>query len=214
MKKIKQKTKQEILEAYIDYVLDHEKRPSSSYKFAKSIEIDESSFYKSFGSVDQIEAYFWHELISKSKELYDKSVEEDLDIENKILSFYFILFENLTLNRSFVLQLSNCKNSFGPIEGDLRKALKPILADFSLEFETMLHSLNQEVGEKVTEAALWVQFMTIYNFWKKDRSTEFEDTDAFIEKSIRLSSELSKSLPIESILDYGKFVMKSFSGRV
>ena len=50
--------------------------------------------------------------------------------------------------------------------------------------------------------------MTIFKFWLHDTSQGFEKTDAFIEKSVRLTNEMVHALPVDSIMDFGKFIIK------
>jgi hypothetical protein len=42
----------------------------------------------------------------------------------------------------------------------------------------------------------------------KDTSPNFEKTDLFIEKSVKASFEILEALPVQSVLDLGKFLWK------
>lgn len=50
--------------------------------------------------------------------------------------------------------------------------------------------------------------MMALKFWMDDSSASFEKTDIFIEKSVKLSSELMNTAPLESLIDFGKFLFK------
>ena len=90
----------------------------------------------------------------------------------------------------------------------MRKSIKPHLAQFSQSITTPIHSVSEELGDKLTEEGMWLHFISLFNFWLKDDSPGLEKTDLFIEKSVRLGIDLSQSIPTESILDFGKFVFK------
>lgn len=198
--------KEKILDGYIEYVLMQESKPLSIYKFCKSLEIDDQAFYDHFGYFDQIENYFWSQLINHSINLVNQ--EEQDSLHHKILSFYYTLFENFKLHRSFILFLYSQKNNVFHFEFRLRKSIKPHLNHFSKSITTPLHSVSDDLGSKLTEEGMWLHFITLFNFWIKDDSPGLEKTDLFIEKSVRLGVDLSESIPSDSMLDFGKFVFK------
>jgi hypothetical protein len=45
-------------------------------------------------------------------------------------------------------------------------------------------------------------------FWLDDSSPAFEKTDIYIEKSIKATFELMNIAPIDSLIDFGKFIYK------
>ena len=45
--------------------------------------------------------------------------------------------------------------------------------------------------------------------WLKDESKAFETTDAAIEKSVNLAFELLSQGPLDSIIDFGRFALKT-----
>jgi hypothetical protein len=45
-------------------------------------------------------------------------------------------------------------------------------------------------------------------FWLDDSSPAFEKTDIYIEKSIKATFELMNIAPIDSLIDFGKFIFK------
>ena len=50
--------------------------------------------------------------------------------------------------------------------------------------------------------------MVTLKFWLDDESIGFEKTDLFIEKSIRATFDLIDITPLESVIDFGKFLIK------
>jgi len=47
------------------------------------------------------------------------------------------------------------------------------------------------------------------NFWKNDDSKSFENTDAAVEKSVNLSLDLIEKGPLDSMLDFAKFLYQN-----
>ena len=204
------KTSTDIIEGYIDYVLNEEQKPTSVYKFCKHIGIPENEFYEEFGTLEALESSFWTNIVSNTNKLLQEDPSyAEYDLQSKLLGFYFTMFENMSLYRSYIHFVSGPKKlSFLHSCNQLRSEVQPVLKTFAHSFETGLEALSSDLAGKVSEEGLWLQFISIYKFWLKDGSKGFESTDAFIEKSVRLSIDIAKSLPVESLLDYGKFLFK------
>ena len=198
----------ELIEKLVEYTLEMDKYPSTVFKFCKWCEIEESDFYKYFSSIQSVKEGFCKEIVSETIVLLQKEESfEGSSSHHQMLSFYFTLFEHFTLNRSYILMVCD----LSPLEHfellkALRKQIVPVFNRYSDDFATVLNKFSTDVGQKFTTEALWFQFVGIFKFWMKDTSVDFESTDAFIEKSLKLTSDLTKKLPFDSLLDYGKFV--------
>lgn len=57
--------------------------------------------------------------------------------------------------------------------------------------------------------AFWLQLLMILDFWVKDKSKGFENTDAMIEKSVNTSFDLMGSTALDSVLDFAKFMYQN-----
>jgi hypothetical protein len=191
-------------------VLENESKPVSIYKFCKDQEFSEQDFYNHFGSFAALEKEMWSSMVQQTHELISKTEGYDNMPKNeKLLSFYYTFFENLTLNRSYVLVVS----SMGKNSWDITDHLKhPIITYFKTLTNDIGGSLSEylpgDVIGKAGAKGLWIQFMTIFKFWLNDTSKGFEKTDAFIEKSVRLTNDVAHALPVESMIDFGKFIIK------
>ncbi|MEQ9581889.1 MAG: TetR family transcriptional regulator C-terminal domain-containing protein, partial [Arenibacter sp.] len=136
---------------------------------------------------------------------------KSFDARNKLLSFYFTFFENLTANRSYVIYaLDRHKNGL--------KGLT-VLSDFKRSFTSYIEELDietldikQEQIDKIQRRALqesaWLQLLLTIKFWMEDTSAAFEKTDIFIEKSVNTSFDVLNIAPLKSMLDFGKFIFK------
>ena len=100
----KKSSKPNIVDAYMDYVLEHEHEPKSVYKFAKDLKIKEADFYKEFGSFKGLKQHIWDSFYHNTIKVISKADGyEEYSSREKMLIFFYTLFEVLTANRSYVL---------------------------------------------------------------------------------------------------------------
>jgi hypothetical protein len=208
----KKMTKESIIESYMDFVLEHGHKPNSVYAFAKQNNFEESAFYQFFGSFEAIEKEIFKAFFDNTMKVLVEN-EEFMNYEprEKLLSFYFTFFENLTANRSYVMQ------ALDKDKGKMKTMT--VLADLKHEFGRFIDSLEIETFDlqeenlmKAQKATLrnsaWIQLLVTMKFWMEDGSKSFEKTDIFIEKSVNTSFELLNTKPIKSLIDFGKFIVK------
>ena len=212
MAKKKNISKQDIYNMYMDYILTNGKPPANVYMFSKENNFDESLFYQSFGSFAAVEKSIFAAFFDNTLALLEKNTEfNDFDNRNKLLSFYFTLFENLTANRSFILSVLEQ-------EKDKLKSLT-ILSELGEKFKTFIRSLEinpiplndtrlEKIQERSIEESAWIQLLITIKFWKDDTSPSFEKTDIFIEKAVNASFDLIDYTPLRSVVDLGKFLVK------
>ena len=215
-KKTVEISKDTIVSHYTDYVLTHGKKPHSVYDFTKSISLEEAHFYKYFASFEALEEQFFSDMLHYTLELLATTSEyEQYEAVQKLSCFYFTFFEIATANRSFVMYLLNQERM--PLKNLLK--LKILRKDFLSYFKTVLDTPfkvdNQRITDiqnRVVHEGAWLQFLSILNYWTEDNSPSFEKTDVLIEKSIKASFDMVYNVPIESILDFGKFIWKEKFG--
>ncbi|QLG44205.1 TetR family transcriptional regulator C-terminal domain-containing protein [Costertonia aggregata] len=208
----KKVTKETIISMYMDYVLEHETVPKSIYKFCKANTVKEEDFYTYFGSVEGLQKAIWNTFFSNTQDLMQKNKEYDaFSNKEKMLTFFFSFFELLTLNRSYVLfTLKEHKNMLKNLEQlkGLRKHIKNFATD-------LIEDGNAEKSFKITQhnprlfsEGAWLQFMFLLKFWMEDSSAGFEKTDLAIEKSVNTIFDVFDNTPLDSIIDFGKFLYK------
>lgn len=196
----------------MQYVLEHEAVPKSIFKFCKEIKIREEQFYEHFGSFEGLQKEIWNSFFEQTTGLLGKNKEYGgYANREKLLSFFFTFFELLTLNRSYVLftlKESNSKmESLAQLKG-LRYHIKDFAAD-------LVEKGNEGKTLKITKQnpaifseGAWVQFLFLLKFWMEDSSPRFEKTDMAIEKSVNTIFDLFDNTPLDSIVDFGKFLYK------
>ena len=202
----------DITRFYMDYVLIHDHKPKSVYAFAKDNNFDESKFYEFFSSFEALEQSIFKVFFDNTYNALEKSEDyQNFDPQNKLLSFYFTFFENLTANRSYVVHaLKGNKNDMKSLRvlSQLKKSFNNYIEHLGINLIDVQQDQLQKIQTKGLKESAWFQLLVTMKFWLDDTSTSFEKTDIFIEKSVRASFDLINITPLKSIIDFGKFLFK------
>ncbi len=204
-------TAESLQNRYIDFVLTHQKRPSSVRKFMQDLELNEKDFYNHFASFEALEASVWSNFVVKTvAKIQTESVYEQYSGREKLLAFYYTLLEVLKENRSFILF------SFHPLQMVLSQAT--FLSDFETAFMEYANVLlaeclqNGEIADRMFltdkyKKLIWGQTLFVIGFWAKDTSKNFEKTDAAIEKAVNLVFDALSENIADRAFDFFKFLL-------
>lgn len=201
--------KSDILETYWRYLLIEGHRPKSVFAFTEYAKIPEADFYKVASSFDALESDYWMTLTTETIEVLHKDEDyADYTAEDKLLAFYYTFFTHAQKNRSRLVEFFP---RFGPPCSTL-KAMRKVF----IEYAKSINEQGIEEGsiadrKKISDAypaLMFDQFRSIIEFHRKDNSAEFQDTDAFTEKTVRLSADLAKGGAVESLVDLGRFLLR------
>lgn len=202
--------KQKIYDAYSTQVLEHEKEPKSVYLFCKKNKIEETDFYKSFASLEDIKESIFSKFFDNAYMLISKEKGFDAQVpKEKLLSFYFTFFEVLLINRSYVLFiLSNSGEKMQKLSSlrRLRNSFKQFASGLIEQGNTSKQSILTKHPELIFSEGAWLQLLFLLKFWMEDSSPGFEKTDMAIEKSVQTVFELFDNTPLDSVIDFGKFL--------
>lgn len=205
-------SKDKIVSMYMDYVLEHNEKPISVYQFSKQNNITEKEFYNFFGTIESIEKEIYNVFFEKTIALLQKDKDfESYDMRSKLLSFNFTFFELLTANRSYVLlSLKDSGNQLKNLMqlSSLRNSFKEFVTEIITEEIRTKQEQFQNFQEKAIQEASWFQLLLTMKFWMDDTSPALEKTDIYIEKSINTTFELFNLAPLDSLIDFGKFIFK------
>ena len=212
MEKKKKISKEDLIKSFMDHVLEHNEQPKSVYAFAKANNIDELQFYKYFGSFEALEQQIFEAFFTNTMKVLEKSPDYlTYDARNKLLSFYFTFFENLTANRSYVVSaLKDSKNGLNTLKKltGFRSLYLKYVSDLNIETIEIKQEAIEKLQNKSLQESAWIQLLITLKFWLEDTSASFEKTDIFIEKSIKASFDLIDVRPLKSVIDFGKFLFK------
>ncbi len=210
-KQAKKDIKGELITRYMNWVLQRGEKPKSVFAFCQELNINEPEFYQHFGSLKGLEKAIWVTFHTNSEELLLKNKDyESFDNRDKMLSYFYTFFELLTLNRSYVLVALE--------QGDIIKRpeqLKGLRKEVKSFAQDLIESANSSKSWKISQRnptifseAAWWHFLFLLKFWADDDSAGFEKTDIAIEKSVNTVFDLFENTPLESVIDFGKFLYK------
>nr|WP_299345249.1 TetR family transcriptional regulator C-terminal domain-containing protein [Allomuricauda sp.] len=201
-----------IITWFMDTVLEHEVVPKSVYKFCKDNKIKEEDFYKYFGSFEGLQKTIWEKFYENTVGVMQKNEGyQAMSNQDKMLTFFFTFFENLTLNRSYVLFVlkgqENAMEKISQLKG-LRKNIKDFAAELIDERNSDKNLKILKRNPQLFSEGAWIQFMFLLKFWMEDSSAEFEKTDIAIEKSVTTIFQVFDNSSLEKIIDFGRFLYK------
>lgn len=205
-------TREVIISLYMEQVLNEERIPTSVFKFCRDNDFTDAEFYSCFGSFEGIQLEIWNSFYRQTVDLANKDASyESFSNREKMLTFYYTFFEILTLNRSYILfalkENRDVLKSLRQLKG-LRLNVKEFAA-------SLIEQKNEEKNLNVLKHSVtifsegaWLQTLFLLKYWMDDNSAAFEKTDIAIEKSVRAIFDVFDSSPLESVLDFGKFLWK------
>ena len=198
----------EILSKFMEYVLEHGKLPVTIYKFCKKTGLEEKDVYAHFGSISGMQKAIWSSFYDQTLTLLKKNKEYNAyGNKEKLLSFLYTYFELLSLNRSYVLfslGTHRIQDKMQQLSG-LRRKIKSFAVELIEDGNDEKSRFGQRSPAVFSEGAWW-HFLFILKFWSDDDSPGFEKTDLAIEKSVNTVFDLFDSTPLDSIIDFGKFL--------
>jgi hypothetical protein len=202
--------KKDVVSAYVDYVLKHNERPKSVYAFAEAYDMSEADFYKSYASFENIEKTYVQKWIENTIATIkkDKTYTAYESAREKILAFYFALFEEGLNHRSFLKFILNSKAEQVklPMQKENKQAFEGYINDLLIEAQNSREVKDRKFLSDKYADALWLHFCFLLQFWLNDQSAGFEKTDVAIEKSVNMAFDLLGQTALDSILDFSKFM--------
>jgi len=204
---------EKIIKGYIEFELLNGRAPHSVFELTKKIKIEETVFYQSFGNLEQVQQSIPLNLLKKTLSIMDEDPQYgNFSAREKLLALYFTLFEQFQTQRSYLLLKYN----------DLRKAPQT-MKDWKLFFEEMETRVENilsdgKISDEIKDRPIIgnhfakgfkLVFTYLFRVWMNDDSVEFANTDAAIEKTVNLSVDMLGTSPLDSMLDFGKFALKT-----
>jgi hypothetical protein len=199
-----------IIEHYSNHLREHGHPPQSVFRFCKELEIAESDFFRTFGSLEAVESELWRAMIERVIGSVSAGPEwESFGARQRTLAFLFAFLEASLDVRSLLLTRRElfrplCRNH--AITG-FAHAHKRFTADVIAKGQE-----TNEVAERGPIAAIYPEvFLThllaVIEFHLADTSAGFERTDAFVEKSVNLAFDLIRAQAVDSAFDLVRFLL-------
>lgn len=200
-----------IRDAYKAYWLEHGKKPASVFVLCKLIELPEADFYSHYSSFERIDADIWLDIFQRTlDQLVTDETYQQYSAQEKLLSFYFLWVQQLKADRSYIL-LQQDRYQFPALQLRQLSAFKAAFLEYASGlikegYVTAEIKERKYVSDKYVHG-FWVQALFVLKYWIDDTSANFEMTDAAIEKAVNLSFQLIQSNTLDSLLDFGKFIL-------
>ena len=198
-----------IEQAYLKYVVEHDQRPASIPTFMESLEAEEQEFYEHYASFSVLEKALWLRMLEDALEKTQSAeVYLQYTARERYLSFVFTLLEVLKAQRSFVLFTLKAGKQPGKVLESLRNRV--------ISFANSVLESGMDSGEVISRPivadryadALWWELKAALRFWAHDESAGFEDSDAFVEKSVNFTFDLFGQTPLDSAFDLLRFLFQ------
>lgn len=200
--------------AYVDFVREKGRRPRSVRAFTQHLGIEEASFYAHFVSFLAIEQAQMRTYFDQTRELLlSEPVYAQYAAREKLLAVFYTWFETLKADRSFVVYLYQHAHWGYLFGGDyLAEVEKPFLKLLREIIEEGLDT--QEIADRLFltaryRQAYWWQARFLIRFWVRDKSPDFQQTDAAVEKLVNFSADLIQPNALDSGFDLIKFFFRN-----
>lgn len=200
--------KNEIVEHYWNYLLKKGKRPKSVYAFASKLGMEEAAFYEHFSSLGVIERGYWESTVVDTIAAVESDDEfSEYPVDEKLLAFFFTYITHIQKHRSrfahYFPKMTMCEEkALSGMKHAFRNFMKQIVASGVEEGAFADRKKLTESYDKF----LWMQMLAVIRFYLHDESDGFQDTDAFIEKSLKVAVQSAASGVLESGLDLLRFM--------
>lgn len=205
---------EKIKQSYIEFFLENGMQPPSVYSFTKKLKMKEVDFYDHYNSFELLESDIWLGFLKETIiKIESDSVYSTYTVREKLLAFYYTWIEILKNNRSYTSQtwrlIDKRKLKTPVFMTDLKVGFKEYARDLVMEGKESQEVTPRRFLDDRYPDAFWLQFLMILDFWVKDKSRGFENTDAMIEKSVNTSFDLMGSTALDSVLDFAKFMYRN-----
>jgi len=203
-------TREQILEAYTNYLREHGEPPVSTFRFAQSLGLDERAFFSVFSHMDAVESAMWAHLVTKVAAAVEGGDEwASFSAKQRMLTFQLAFCEEALAWRSLLLQRVGkigflaCPAYLKGFENEFHAFASRVIAHGTATGEIAGRGPAVSLYPKI----FYVHFRSVIEFHLKDESEHFERTDAYIEKSVTLAFDLLGKQAIDSAMDFGKFLL-------
>jgi AcrR family transcriptional regulator len=199
-----------ILAAFSAHLAEEGQAPRSVAKFCRELGMAEAVFYRHFPSLHAVEKAFWGDWMAGVIGAVESGAEwEEFTARERYLAFLFALMQAAGERRSVLLQRFQ---DIAPLAHPTD--LEGMRAEF-LEFARRLVDHGSALGEiaerrglrNLYPGILYAHLRWVIDYYLKDESQEFDRTDAFIEKTVRLAFDLFRTQAFDSAADLLRFLL-------
>ena len=198
-----------IQQSYVKFIRLNKCRPAKYGDLEGLNDFDEEENYPPFPKLErEILLRVFSETVERLT-TSDEFAEYEMARE-RVLLFFFTWMEDLVPYREFLTFLAEKELPPPAPASFLREVERP----FKAFFEELI-GLGIATGEiagrtffqKQYPNLFWIEFRLLIQFWLKDKSEGFEQTDAAIEKGVNFTFDLVQPNALDSGFDLVKFML-------
>ncbi len=211
MPKKKTYSRSDIISLYMEYAVEQDISPLVA-EFCAETGVADEVFHEYFDTIEEVERAVWQELVRSSiQTVVNDELYEQYERRDKLSAFYYTFFENLSLNRDFLMVSIKAHNPlkmqyvWTPMRVEFEEYMTHLF-DGLIDIPSKFAKGATKIKEKAISTAFWGQLVFLIDFWKKDKSDDQEKTDVAIEKTVKATMDLIDVTPIKSVIDWGKFI--------
>lgn len=200
-----------LIEAYKRLANEKGTLPVSRKEIASAADLDFAQFESTFSSLEALQEAVWLDYFRGTLETLEGSEEfAQYSVREKLLAFYYTLFEHLAAEEDFV-------KMFAPKLG-IWNYSPTFLGAFRHAFQSLMNELVNEgieSGEIAERMVLgdeyadwhWPQFLFLLNKWIEDKSEKHAVSDQAVEKAVNLGFDIMGRNVFDSAFDFAKFMI-------
>jgi AcrR family transcriptional regulator len=205
--------REKIITGYIEFELMNGRSPHSVHELTKKLRMTEAVFYDHFGSLEVLRSAVLTAFIEETTQILDGDENyAAYSSREKLLALFFTLFEQFKQQRSYLLAKYSDWKKVPQGGKDWKRFMELLIerGDLILKEGKMQDEVKEIplIGQHYAKA-IPVMFTYIFRVWVNDDSEGFATTDAAIEKSVNLSFDMLGTGPLDALLDFGKFALKT-----
>ncbi len=206
-------TKEKIIKSYVEFELLNGRAPHSVFELTKKLKMEEKEFYQNFSNLDKIKQGVLEQIVDNTLDALDRDGQYDeFSAREKMLALFFTTFEQMQTQRSYLLLKYKDMMDAPKSTADW----KPFMTKFDKRINEILEEAKstEEIKDRPLIGSQFskgfgVVFIYVFRVWVNDESIEFANTDAAIEKAVNVSLDMLAASPLDSLIDFGKFVLKT-----
>ncbi len=198
--------------AYISYIQEFQDKPNNVESFCTYANTTPLQFFQSYSSFEDLEKAIFRQFFYETLDvLHGDEVYSTYNTREKLLAFYYTWFQTLQPMRDFIVYL--WAQEYSPLEGPhyYKDVRQPFInyVDTLLQNGIRLGEISERFGlEGINKLILWNQSKFLFQYWMTDTSTQFEQTDAAVEKSVNFAVDVMQPNLLDTAIDWFKFILQ------
>lgn len=204
-------------QAYLNYIEKYNKRPASGRELCEEAELSLELFNEHYKNLAALEKAMWLRWFNETITVLQSSEEyTEYLAQEKLFAFLYTWLETIEPHLNYIKLAPRFFNIFRPDElvlYDFKQAYLAYTAQLAEQAKENGELKSRPVIESFYNDAFWTQLIFTLNYWMKDESEDKVKTDEAIERSVSLAFEWMGRNPIDSILEFGKFLFEKKNGR-